>query len=267
MAFNFPNSPANGAIYAPVAGGPIYTWDAAGGVWKITSGGLNGGLFIGDNPPSNPINGQMWLRSTTGALYAWYVEPTSSQWIQIPGIATPNGDAGKIDWFAMRTPPPGWLKANGIGVLRATYPNLDTAIYCGDANNATAGFGYHCTDATAATRSLSGLYLALPEMRDEFARGWVDDRAGINAGRAFGSTQADALQNITGRFKQAPTSGGIDGQSGAFAANPGGQNYDSNVTLTTNPGVGYGDFDASRVARTAAETRPHNVALLACIKY
>ncbi|MBW5832389.1 hypothetical protein [Yersinia enterocolitica] len=69
----------------------------------------------------------------------------------------------------------------------------------------------------------------LPDLRGEFIRRF-DDGRGIDANRTLLSTQTDALQNITG---------GINGVSES---------------------LGSFDFDASRVVRTAAETRPRNIA-------
>lgn len=100
--------------------------------------------------------------------------------------------------------------------------------------------------------------------RGRFLRG-VDNGAGNDPDgtRAPGSIQEDALQNITG------TLGGITAgfhghnASGAFVMQTASSTYRSalegvNGTQAT--------FSASRVARTANETRPKNVAVLYCRK-
>lgn len=40
-------------------------------------------VFIGDLPPPNPEAGKFWYHSTTGVLYIWYVDATSSQWVEV----------------------------------------------------------------------------------------------------------------------------------------------------------------------------------------
>ncbi len=156
-------------------------------------------------------------------------------------VATSGIPPGAVMHFAMTTPPTGWLKANGAAVSRTTYTALFAAI------GTTFGAGDGSTTFN------------LPDLRGEFVRGY-DDGRGVDSGRAFGSSQADALQNITGTFSvSAGDSTHVSGafsQSGSFAGN--GREPQPNFII---------NFDASRVARTANETRPRNIALLACIKY
>ena len=100
----------------------------------------------------------------------------------------------------------------------------------------------------------------VPDMRGIFPR-YLDDGAGIDAGRVLGSFQADAIRNITGAVEAGSVEESSGTLTGAFAL--------SNIH-TGSPGgsSNYGfTFDASRVVPTAAENRPKNIALLACIKY
>lgn len=103
--------------------------------------------------------------------------------------------------------------------------------------------------------------LMLPELRGEFLRVW-DDGRGVDSGRALLSAQSFAMQNVTGSF------GAIQVyrdaiQTGAFRY--GGDNY-LTYGLSDAPigGGGQGvttfSFDMSRVANTASETRPRNIA-------
>jgi hypothetical protein len=165
--------------------------------------------------------------------------------------------AGAVWSFARQTAPDGWIKADGAAVARATYEALDNAIYVGDAANATAVFGYRTTSEADpdANRDINGDYIVLPDLRGEFVRG-ADEGRGVDAGRDWASSQQDALQNITGHFRgghQAPqTDGAFEHTTEGFGAgNVSGQEI---------------TFDASRVVRTADETRPRNVTLLYCIK-
>ena len=57
------------------------------------------------------------------------------------------------------------LLLQGQVILIATYPLLAAAVYCGDANNATAPAFYKTSDAGGTTRSIAGTYLVLPDTR------------------------------------------------------------------------------------------------------
>jgi hypothetical protein len=85
MGFNFPNSPADGTSFTP-AGGPTYTF--SNGVWKIVGSG-SAFLVSSDAAPVNPFPGQLWFESDSGALFFWYVDANSSQWVQVN--FTPSG--------------------------------------------------------------------------------------------------------------------------------------------------------------------------------
>jgi hypothetical protein len=91
--FDFPSSPTTGQVFnAPTGQGYVYS----GTAWNLSQSSPQAPV-ASDNPPANPYAGQLWLRSTTGALYMWFVDPTSSQWIQIPGMAAPGGISGVTD--------------------------------------------------------------------------------------------------------------------------------------------------------------------------
>lgn len=83
----------------------------------------------------------------------------------------------------------------------------------------------------------------LPDLRGEFLRGF-DDGRGADSGRVFGTAQLDGFKSHThaGSMGAAAYSGGAAG------------------TI-----VGPGPIDSG--ANGGAETRPRNVAMLACIKF
>lgn len=106
--------------------------------------------------------------------------------------------------------------------------------------------------------------LKLVDARGEFPRIW-DDGHGVDAGRTLLSTQDFAMQNITGKFLSRSierlSAGAITETYGAFnRTSATGSSY--NQITGTGASVASDEvlFDASRVAKTAAETRPRNIA-------
>lgn len=137
---------------------------------------------------------------------------------------------GLIGYFARETAPTGWLKANGALVSRTTYANLFAAI----------GERFGAGDGATTFR--------LPDLRGEFIRGWSDDRVGVDTGRVLGSTQADELK--------------------AHSHTYGRINIISNGERDNNPQAGDTFNEAAATGSTGgSETRPRNVAMLACIKF
>jgi microcystin-dependent protein len=155
--------------------------------------------------------------------------------------ATP---AGAVQFFAMSTAPVGWLKANGAAVSRILYANLFAAIGtifgAGDGKNT----------------------FNLPDLRGEFLRGW-DDGRGVDSGRTLGLFQVDTVQRMTGEVGNI-TFNGDDYATGVFSRRL--MSHIQIGTITPLTGNFKITFDSAAVARTSAETRPRNTALLACIK-
>lgn len=139
--------------------------------------------------------------------------------------------AGLIGYFALNSAPTGWLKANGAAVSRAAYAELFAAI----GTTYGTGDGFNTFN--------------LPDGRALFPRGW-DDGRGIDAGRAFGSYQADELKSHTHQVLDS-RAGGVN--VGIF--------YYSVRGNTNNQG--YNEVSATG----GTETRPKNIAWLCCIKF
>ncbi len=137
--------------------------------------------------------------------------------------------AGSVIYHAANTPPTDFIKANGAAVSRTTYSDLFAAI----------GETYGAGDGSTT--------FLVPDLRGEFLRGW-DDSRGIDSGRSFGSAQADELKSHTH-----PIFGRTSITSGS--SNIGGVGGTSQTNSTASGATG------------GTETRPRNIALLACIKY
>lgn len=76
------------------------------------------------------------------------------------------------------------LLLEGQGILRANYPDLDAAVYIGDANNGNSSYPYYfrADDAAGTVRNIAGIYLILADSRGKSIRSWdptgVDDPEG-----------------------------------------------------------------------------------------
>jgi len=157
--------------------------------------------------------------------------------------------AGTIMFFAGTTPPAGWIKANGAVLTQASYPALFAALPK-QANGNTIWW----------VANDGALNFRLPDLRGQFIRGWNDGIAAANAGsntltipttdagRAFGGIQADAfkshLHELGANVVTETGTGTVGGYAGA-----------GNIYITQTQSTG------------STETRPTNIALLACIKY
>jgi len=154
---------------------------------------------------------------------------------------------GAVMYYAMKTPPVGWLVCDGSSHPIASYPFLHAAIgdtFGGDATN-----------------------FNVPDLRGEFIRGW-DDGRGVDAGRAFGSGQGDMFGshghdvNDPGHAHHKASQSGSNGANndpdyiacGIFA-----NAYGELFTRGSDTGI-------SIAVNGGNETRPKNVALLPCIK-
>lgn len=144
--------------------------------------------------------------------------------------------AGTVNHFASSNAPNGWLKANGALVSRSAYAALFAVI----------GTTYGAGDGSTT--------FAVPDLRGEFVRS-LDDGRGVDSGRSIGTAQADALQGHehTQIWSNAGSYGTTSAGSGRYPS-----------TMGTEGIVSDG---VNGIPRKAAETRPRNVAMLACIKY
>ncbi|MEW5833052.1 MAG: phage tail protein [Campylobacterota bacterium] len=136
--------------------------------------------------------------------------------------------AGTVCYFAQSTPPGGWIKANGALVSRTAYAALFAAI------GTTFGAGDGSTT------------FKLPDLRGEFLRGW-DDGRGVDSGRAFGSSQSGDIQSHSHNL-------GLYG------------NVPAVTSVAASSGSSLGAW-ATTTSSGGSETRPRNIAMLACIKY
>tara|TARA_R100000781_G_C4068670_1_gene123694 strand:- start:28 stop:1257 length:1230 start_codon:yes stop_codon:yes gene_type:complete len=221
------------------------------------AGGTDGNLITYDasgNPAyvATGTTGQALTSNGAGAA------PTFQTVVNVP--------VGTVIWYGGSTAPTGYLKANGD-----TIPNTS-----GTVQGVTANFAplYAIIGAT------------LPDLRGEFIRGF-DDGKGTDSGRTIRSTQAEAYKSHAHDSNLASASnsdsaidvddpghahdmtcrGTADSESTAIASGKSDHNVSS--TETTHSETTGIDIDIALTidSEGGTETRPRNVALLACIKY
>ncbi|ARM70446.1 tail protein [Escherichia phage vB_EcoM_ECOO78] len=140
---------------------------------------------------------------------------------------------GGIVYFPRSTAPTGWLKANGAAISRTAYANLFSVIGTIFGN----GDGVNTFN--------------LPDLRGEFIRGY-DDGRGVDASRSLGSYQADEIKSHYHRLGSEFVANG--------AANLIADAWNQGTSGNYPEGIGTGSTGGT-------ETRPRNIALLACIKF
>jgi microcystin-dependent protein len=150
--------------------------------------------------------------------------------------------AGAIQYFATTDAPKGWLKADGSAILRTKYEKLFLAI------GTTFGTGDGSTTFN------------LPELRGEFLRG-LDMGRGVDSNRSLGSSQADSITKHNHNLK---TETGAVGDDGCLSDTGIWKKTVANevAIMSDSTHLVVATFDTGDT-----ETRPRNVALLACIKY
>ena len=139
---------------------------------------------------------------------------------------------GQVAYFATLIPPTGWLKADGALFNRLTYAALFAVI----------GTLYGAGDGSTTFQ--------LPDLRGQFIRGF-DDGAGVDPARVMGSNQVDDFASHGHPLNIYIDHTGAGTLQGILAP--------MDVLNVSTP------YIASNNGGT--ETRPKNIALLACIRY
>ncbi len=174
------------------------------------------------------------------------------------------GIVGQVIFVAGNTAPNGFLKANGQAVSREEYADLFAMI----------GTLYGAGDGSTTFN--------LPDLRGEFVRGW-DDGRGADSGRLLGSWQG--TQNLSHNHSLSATTS----SSGAHNHTLTGRLFDethpnrsSRINIIDDDHKSSSLYDDGAILSAGAhthtitgttssqggnESRPRNIALLACIKY
>jgi hypothetical protein len=182
-----------------------------------------------------------------------------SAWKQIATTDQCGVSIGTIMPFLATKAQPGWLAVDtGALVSRATYPDLWIWVQANAPLITEAAW-----QAQTAAQSSVGYYSSGDGSTTFRLPRIVDFVRGTDGTRLPGTWQGDALQNIVGSTKIVQVADYSTGSGAISSINT----SSANISI----GGGNGDrreltFDASRVARTADETRPKSISMLYCVK-
>jgi len=168
------------------------------------------------------------VESQTGVDDIKYVTPAG---LSSFAESNPGILPGTVIYYLKDSAPSGYLKANGAEISRTTYSDLFSVI------GTTFGIGDGSTTFN------------LPDLRGRFIRSWSDDGS-IDSGRLFGSFQNDELKSHSHSIR-------------GWDRNIDGSGAEGDRSLATFVGLSNGFIGDTG----GVETRPTNIALLACIKY
>ncbi len=235
LSGTYPNptfaSAGNNTVVANVSGGSAAPTNTA-----LATFSTHLSAFGGDTGSGGTVGAVPAPAAGDGA--AGKVLGASGGWVSV-SAATP----GMIMMYGAAAAPSGWLVCTGAAVSRTTYSALFAVI----------GTSFGVGDGSTTFN--------VPNFMGYFPRGY-DSGGTVDPGRTFGSTQLDAMQ---GHKHGNPSSFAYltNNQPGTGAnGTTGGGNYnaENNTGNPVTDGV-------NGTPRTAAETRPVNVAVNFIIKY
>jgi|GEM_PF-3485811 len=191
------------------------------------------------------INGLDYSMPSARGAAATVLSENGSGGLYWQSMGALSNPPGTVITFVSSACPGGYLTADGTSVSTAAYANLFSVM------------GY--------TFGGSGGSFNLPDLRGYFVRGY-DSGAGRDSGRAFASVQTDAFQGHYHANNPDSATQYINYAGGGTQGWSGGGNYQGGIYSLTTTGAPAPDT-ANGTPRTAAETRPKNIALQYCVKY
>jgi len=192
--------------------------------------------------------GPWWFHMMTeelrNVIVAAGLTPDSGNLGQLAEAITSIGSLppGALVDFGFAGPVPGFIDADGSVPLISSVPALAAAIYCGDANNSTAEWGYRCTNPASptTTRSIAGNYIVLLDARGRFRR-TLSGGSSLDAGRSLWSYQLDDNKAHTHSL-------------GTLRDN------NNNESGNLPAGASFGNFGTYATQSSGTESRPFNYA-------
>ncbi len=229
------------------------TLNAGGGVVGLRNN-VDGALVAGDIPVGTIVTATYITALTRFNITSVVASQTLTQTAADLRYLSLANEVGTMRFVPANAAPTGYLKMNGALVSRTTYAALYAfAVASGNisANDGAWVSGQFSPGDGSTT-------FRLPDYRGYFLRSW-DDARGIDAGRAIGTVQADSV--IEHIHKTTLAGSQSIGAGGSTVTS-------SNSTINGGTILSSGMRDAADSAWIGGtETRPVNLAALACIKY
>ena len=113
---------------------------------------LNVSVSVSGTPPEYPTQGSLWFNSNTGAIYLYYQDSSSNQWIAPVVSASGGGGSGaSLTAFSVTTASPGTadlIYNNTTGVFTFTPPNLSSYV---TSTSLTSTLGNYATTSSLSS--------------------------------------------------------------------------------------------------------------------
>jgi len=179
-----------------------------------------------------------------------------------PLTAFMNAEVGKIEFFPGTVAPSGYLVAQGQLVSRTTYAALWA--YANASGNIVTDATWLATghDGQFSSGDLSTTF-RLPDLRGNFVRAF-DNARGVDSGRTIGTNQVDGFGAHSHNVYGLPEANTASGSTSYHIM----QRYRDGWNGLTRGGAwdGAAGEQTGLMNSGISETRPKNIALLACIK-
>jgi len=223
----------------------------------VTGSKINGDAINGSKIANSSIDSEHYVDGSIDTAHIADSQITLAKLASalVTSIQTTySNPVGTVIWYAGSTAPAGYLKANGDAIANGS----------GTTQSITADF--------SALYAIVGANL--PDLRGEFIRGW-DDGKGTDSGRSIRTSQGDQNEAHTHSYSGSGSSShthsysrlntqtdddlGVPVGTGGAA----GSSFGTQTTASATVSLSISGTTAS----SGGESRPRNIALLACIKY
>ena len=91
-----PASASAGDLYFNTGDDTVRVYDGASWV-SVGSGGWGASVVVSATAPVSPSAGDLWYNSTNGALYIYYQDADSSQWVMTTSAAATGVSQSELD--------------------------------------------------------------------------------------------------------------------------------------------------------------------------
>jgi hypothetical protein len=204
-----------------------------------TGGGGGASVSVGDTPPASPTDNSLWWETDTAALFIYYNDGTTSQWVSVGGAQGPTGPAGpagSTDWASITGKPSTFPPSahthtvSEITNIASTYAALASPTFTGDPKAPTPATSDNDTSiATTAFVKAQNYQVAGARILDTLTT--LTDAASVALDAALGNVFR--LVAAGNRTISAPTNKPAAGQAQRIVIQHEASGADRTLALTT----------------------------------